>query len=107
MAEYRFVLQKYKRGNKTTCPNCGKKRCFVRYIDTEGKIHFPDYVGRCDHEHSCQYHYKPSEYFRDYPMSVENMDWKKHITTVVQQEQPTSYIDNELMELTRSKLDFD
>ena len=48
MAEYRFVLQKYKRGNKTTCPNCGKKRCFVRYIDTEGKIHFPDYVGRCD-----------------------------------------------------------
>lgn len=35
-------------------------------------------------------------------MSVENMDWKKHITTVVQQEQPTSYIDNELMERTLS-----
>lgn len=102
MAEYRFVLQKYKRGNKITCPNCGKKRCFVRYIDTEGKIHFPGYVGRCDHEHSCQYHYKPSDYFKDNPMSVENMDRGNRITKVVQQEQPTSYIDNELMERTLS-----
>lgn len=102
MAEYRFVLQKYKRGNKTTCPNCGKKRCFVRYIDTEGKINFPDYVGRCDHELSCQYHYKPSDYFKDNPMSVENMDRGNRITKVVQQEQPTSYIDNELMERTLS-----
>ena len=102
MAEYRFVLQKYKRGNKSTCPNCGKKRCFVRYIDTEGKIHFPDYVGRCDHEHSCQYHYKPSDYFKDNPMSIDNVAWKSHTTKVMQQEQPPSYIDNELMERTIS-----
>ena len=102
MVEYRFVLQKYKRGNKNTCPNCGKKRCFVRYIDTEGKIHFPDYVGRCDHEHSCQYHYKPSDYFKDNPMSIDNVAWKSHTTKVMQQEQPPSYIDNELMERTIS-----
>ena len=57
MAEYRFTLQKYKRGSKLTCPKCGRKQCFVKYVDTEGQIVFPDYVGRCDHEHSCQYHY--------------------------------------------------
>ena len=58
MTEYRFTLQKYKRGSKLTCPKCGRKQCFVKYVDTEGQIVFPDYVGRCDHEHSCQYHYK-------------------------------------------------
>ena len=51
MAEYRFSLQKYKRGSKLSCPKCGKKQCFVKYIDSQGEIIFPDYVGRCDHEH--------------------------------------------------------
>ena len=68
MTEYRFTLQKYKRGSKLTCPKCGRKQCFVKYVDTEGQIAFPDYVGRCDHEHSCQYHYKPSDYFKDNPV---------------------------------------
>lgn len=102
MAEYRFVLQRYKRGNKTTCPKCGKKRCYVRYIDIEGKIHFPDYVGRCDHEQSCQYHYKPSDYFKDNPMLIDNVDWKCHTTKAMQQERPISYIDKCLMERTLS-----
>ena len=100
MVEYRFALQKYKRGNKTICPKCGRKYCFVRYIDTEGKINFPDYVGRCDHEQSCQYHYKPLDYFKDNPKSVEDVDWRKPAQTVVRKETPTSYIDNELMERT-------
>ena len=46
MAEYRFSLQKYKRGSKLSCPKCGKKQCFVKYIDSQGEITFPDYVGR-------------------------------------------------------------
>ena len=45
MMEYRFTLQKYKRGSKLTCPKCGRKQCFVKYVDTEGQIAFPDYVG--------------------------------------------------------------
>lgn len=55
MNEYRFHLQKYKAGRNTkqTCPQCGRRKCFVRYVDEEGKIEFPDYVGRCDHEDSC------------------------------------------------------
>ena len=67
MSEYRFHLQKYHPGSKTTCPNCGKSRCFVRYIDEQGSISFPGNVGKCDHENSCGYHYTPKEYFKDNP----------------------------------------
>ena len=33
-------------GNRYACPQCGRKRCFARYIDEEGQIVFPDNVGR-------------------------------------------------------------
>ena len=102
MAEYRFSLQKYKRGSKFSCPKCGKKQCFVKYIDSQGEITFPDYVGRCDHEQSCQYHYTPSDYFHDNPMV---MDYKKDDFVEVDKPKshlpsPTSFVDNELMERT-------
>ena len=71
MSEYRFHLQKYRPGSKATCPNCGKIRCFVRYIDEQGSIIFPDNVGKCDHENSCGYHYTPKEYFKDNPDVLE------------------------------------
>lgn len=35
-------------------------------------------------------------------MSIDYVDWKSHTTKVMQHEQPTSYIDNELMERTLS-----
>lgn len=65
MREYRFHLEKYRCGSKIDCPSCGKKRCFVRYIDEQGTVRFPLTVGKCDHEQSCGYHYTPREYFRD------------------------------------------
>ena len=71
MSEYRFHLQKYRLGSKTTCPSCGKSRCFVRYIDEQGVISFPGNVGKCDHENSCGYHYTPKEYFKDNPDVLE------------------------------------
>ena len=96
MAEYRFTLQKYKRGSKLACPKCGRKRCFVKYVDAEGQIAFPDYVGRCDHEHSCQYHYKPSDYFKDNPIVLE--DWKPRMThPQAILPKPIDYIDGEIM----------
>lgn len=63
MNQYRFHLKKYdtsRRNNKLTCPECGKSNCFVKYVDEEGVIVFPDYVGRCDHENACGYHYTPT-----------------------------------------------
>ena len=74
MSDYRFHLQKYRPGIKTACPECKKVRCFTRYIDEEGIIEFPDYVGRCDHENSCGYHYTPKDYFHDNP-DMKPKDW--------------------------------
>ena len=74
MSEYRFHLEKYRYGSKTDCPGCGRERCFVRYIDGQGTIHFPSSVGKCDHEQSCGYHYTPHEYFRDNPEAMSDDD---------------------------------
>lgn len=75
MSEYRFHLEKYHVGSKITCPACNKSRCFVRYIDDEGVVEFPNTVGRCDHENSCGYHYTPKDYFHDNPDKAPK-DWK-------------------------------
>ena len=88
MAEYRFTLQKYKRGSKLTCPNCGKKQSFVKYIDLENEISFPDHVGRCDHGVSCQYHYKPSDYFKDNPDVLPQKDFELKKTITPKQLEP-------------------
>ena len=74
MSEYRFHLQKYRYGSKISCPNCGRSRCFVRYVDEESIIRFPDTVGKCDHENSCGYHYTPREYFRVNPDVLSQPD---------------------------------
>lgn len=71
MNDYRFHLQKYRMGSKTTCPQCGRKRCFVHYIDEEREVTFPDNVGRCDHINHCGYHYTPKDFFRDNPAEKE------------------------------------
>ena len=74
MSEYRFHLEKYRCGSKINCPNCGKKRCFVRYIDEQGTVRFSSSVGKCDHEQSCGYHYTPREYFQNNPEAMPNDD---------------------------------
>ena len=76
MSKFRFHLQKYRPGIKTACPECKKPRCFTRYVDEEGVIEFPNYVGRCDHENSCGYHYTPKDYFHDNPDKAPK-DWKE------------------------------
>jgi len=72
MEYYRFHLQKYRHGSKISCPRCGKRYCFVRYIDEEGEYDFPLDVGKCDHEQSCGYHYTPRDYFHDNPGCFKN-----------------------------------
>lgn len=69
MSTHRFILEPYKGiATRHTCPECHKKRSFTRYIDTEGKIEFPPYVGRCNHEQSCGYHFTPKDFFEKNPM---------------------------------------
>ena len=63
MIEYRFTLQKYKRGSKLTCPKCGRK---------------------------------PSDYFKDNPIALEERKpWRSQTTTV--QPKPIDYIDRSIM----------
>ena len=102
MSEYRFHLQKYKLGNRYTCPQCGRKRCFARYIDEEGHITFPDNVGRCDHEQSCGYHYAPSDYFKDHPDANCKEDRKHEMPIKVCRKEKSlpTFIDSKLMEKT-------
>lgn len=74
--DFRFQLESPRltgrRQVKTICPQCQRKRCFVRYIDTQNQCRYVhDSVGRCDHEQSCGYHYRPSEYFHDNPWMQE------------------------------------
>ena len=72
MSTHRFILEPYKGiATRHTCPECHKKRSFARYIDTEGKIEFPPYVGRCNHEQSCGYHFTPKDFFEKNPEKNE------------------------------------
>lgn len=60
-----FFLEKYSgRKSRHQCPECEKKHCFTLYVDEIGKP-LSEMVGRCDHETSCGYHYKPKEYYAD------------------------------------------
>lgn len=74
--EYRYQLESKKltghQPRKLTCPHCGKKKCLVRYVDTQNGFRYvADSVGKCDHQHSCGYHYKPSDYYHDNQWACE------------------------------------
>ena len=69
MNTYRFILEKY-RGISTryTCPQCGRKHTFTRYIDTENNNQYlSERVGKCNRLDKCGYHYTPKQYFADNP----------------------------------------
>ncbi len=56
---HRYSLEKGSR--KFTCPKCGDKRSFKRYIDTVNGKYLGDDIGRCDHESKCKYHKPPKD----------------------------------------------
>ncbi|XWW47048.1 hypothetical protein JYG30_06260 [Fibrella sp. USSR17] len=62
----RFVLEAYKGpATRHLCPGCGRQREFVRYINTATHEQLADWVGRCNREVECGYHYTPKQYFQD------------------------------------------
>ncbi|MFR9542560.1 MAG: DUF6371 domain-containing protein [Rikenellaceae bacterium] len=92
---YRFKLEKYAGGaSRQTCPECGHKRCFVRYIDGEGDIVFPEHVGRCNREDKCGYHFTPKQYFERNPVA---WDLKVYTPPPPKPPKPTSYIPSEMV----------
>lgn len=108
MSDFRFHLKKCSGRTKLDCPQCGRYRCFVPYIDDTAKVQFPDNVGKCDHEHRCGYHYSPKDYFREHPETWHADDDIRCQTPV--QVSPSecrtpSYITAELMERSMSHYD--
>lgn len=106
MEKYKYRLEKYHPGSKKTCPRCGRRACFTRYVDTSGDYVFPENVGRCDHEHSCGYHFTPGDYFRENPEESISLS-RKHVimpknSFVPIKGQPSSLIDRSIMEQTLS-----
>lgn len=72
--DYRYQFEKYHSGSKLVCPRCGRMS-LVHIIDTWGQITFPDYVGRCDHEH-CGYIVHVKDYFNQNPQARPKSDSK-------------------------------
>lgn len=66
MNSHRFILEPYKgKPTRHSCPNCGAKKAFVRYLDTETRQHISHLVGRCNRENNCGYHYTPKHFFEE------------------------------------------
>ena len=65
----KFILERYKAGgsNRFVCPQCGRKKCFTRYVDADTGEYLDENCGKCDHTASCGYHYPPREFFREHP----------------------------------------
>lgn len=98
MKDYRYQLDGSRPRVKLICPQCGRAKKLVRYIDTWKQVTFPSYVGRCDRQFKCGYHYTPSDYFQDNPwLSDTNYPIRPSVkpTPVIQQ---PSFIDSRLME---------
>lgn len=73
----RYILEKYAgKATRHTCPECGEKGEFTRYIDTQTGELLPEKYGRCNREIKCGYHLRPgSEIDYQYtkpPMPVQN-----------------------------------
>lgn len=106
MEKYKYHLEKYHPGSKKPCPQCGRRACFTRYVDASGDYVFPEHVGRCDHEHSCGYHFTPGDYFRENPGESISPS-RKHVimpknSSFPIKEQPPSLIAKSIMEQTLS-----
>ena len=85
--DYRYQLESKRltghQPRKLTCPQCGRRKCLVRYVDTrDGNQYVADHVGKCDHQHSCGYHYTPADYYRD------NQWAREHAVTTLQPATP-------------------
>jgi len=65
---YKYILEKYSGpASRHTCPGCGRKREFSRYVDAVTGEYISGSVGKCNRSSQCKYHYTPSQYFADHP----------------------------------------
>lgn len=74
---FKYKLEAYKGPrSRHTCPQCSKKGEFTRYIDNSGQ-YIADYVGKCNRQEKCGYHYPPAQYFTDHPQA-QGEQWQQN-----------------------------
>lgn len=73
MTNFKYILEPY-RGiqSRHICPGCGFKHKFTRYIDSDTGMYLADFVGKCDRENSCGYHFTPKRFFNENPTGKNN-----------------------------------
>jgi hypothetical protein len=100
----RYILQPYKSlADRYTCPSCGEKKKFTRYIDTFTNEQLADHVGRCERSDSCGYHFTPKEYFKENPDHVKQND--RAITIAPLPKREPSFIDKSVFAKTLKRYD--
>ncbi len=77
----KYILEKYKgQTTRFTCPKCGRKHSFTRYIDKETGGYLSPLVGICNRAIKCGYHFPPKQFFENNPSinSKDKMDSMDH-----------------------------
>lgn len=93
MENHRYKLEPYKSlSDRFTCPSCGEKKKFTRYIDVTTGDQLADHCGRCERSDSCGYHYTPKDYFKENP-DHKPKDFQKFATVPAPPKREPSYID--------------
>jgi hypothetical protein len=63
-----IYLEKYKgTESRHTCPDCGKRHEFTRFINTDTGEYLPESVGICNRASKCGYSYTAKQFFADNP----------------------------------------
>lgn len=92
----RFHLPK--KGRKHTCPVCGSKKSFRRYIDALTGNELAEHCGICDHLNRCGYHYPPRELFREHPELLKQD--KREYTPVQKNITPVEFQQKEFFDMS-------
>ena len=67
-----YILEKYKgQTTRFTCPKCGRRHSFTRYIDSETRKYISPLVGICNRAIKCGYHFPPKQFFENNPSDNE------------------------------------
>ncbi|MFI5150919.1 MAG: DUF6371 domain-containing protein [Bacteroidia bacterium] len=81
MGQFRYILQPYDGlHTRYSCPACGRRQVFSRYIDLEMNEHVAENVGRCNRAVKCGYHLTPKKYFES--MNGSNQPLPQHSRSI-------------------------
>lgn len=83
-----YILEKYKgQTTRFTCPKCGRRHSFTRYINKETGEYISPLVGICNRAIKCGYHFPPKQFFENSSSfnSMDKMDKIDHTIIPIKQ----------------------